>query len=64
MRPCDPDRLRLLAEDRLPPDEVVGTRRALAALRRVPEALDDLAGSEPWIEAVRQYLGRRSDRAV
>ena len=36
LNPCDPRRLRLLAEDRLPPAEVVGAGRAPGALRRVP----------------------------
>ena len=35
LKPCDLSRLRRLAEDRLPPDEVVGTGRALAALCRL-----------------------------
>ena len=55
--PCDPRRLRLLAEDRLPPSEVSGLEEHLQHCAECRAALDDMADSEPWIGAVRQYLG-------
>jgi serine/threonine protein kinase len=57
LKPCDVNRLRLLAEDRLPPAEVVGLEDHLQHCAGCREALDDLAGGEPWLEAVRHYLG-------
>ena len=55
--PCDPYRLRLLAEDRLPPHEVSGLEEHLEHCAECRTALDDMADSEPWMGAVRQYLG-------
>jgi hypothetical protein len=55
--PCDPRRLRLLAEDRLPADEVAGLEEHLQQCAHCRAALDDMADSEPWIGAVREYLG-------
>ena len=57
LEPCDLVRLRLLAEDRLPPDEVAGLEDHLQHCAHCREALDGLAGGEPWLEAVRHYLG-------
>ena len=57
LNPCDPRRLRLLAEDRLPADEVSGLEEHLEHCAECRAALDDMADSEPWIGAVRQYLG-------
>jgi serine/threonine-protein kinase len=57
--PCDTDRLRLLAEDRLPPAELIGLEQHLQQCAGCREALDELAGGEPWLQAVRRYL--RSD---
>ena len=59
-----PDRLRLLAEDRLRAAEVSGLEEHLEHCAECREALDEMAGSESWIGAVRRYLGTRSDRAV
>ena len=60
LKPCDLNRLRLLAEDRLPPDEVVGLEEHLQHCAGCREALDGLVGGEPWLEAVRHYLGSDS----
>jgi serine/threonine-protein kinase len=57
LNPCDHRRLRLLAEDRLPPGEVSGLEEHLQHCADCRAALDDMADSEPWIGAVRQYLG-------
>jgi hypothetical protein len=57
LNPCDPRRLRLLAEDRLPADEVSGLEEHLQHCAECRAALDDITDSEPWIGAVRQYLG-------
>ena len=57
LNPCDPRRLRLLAEDRLPPAEASGLEEHLEHCAECRAALDDMADSEPWIGAVRRYLG-------
>jgi serine/threonine-protein kinase len=57
LNPCDPDRLRLLAEDRLPPAEMVGLEEHLQQCAGCRKALDGLAGGESWLQAVRRYLG-------
>jgi serine/threonine protein kinase len=57
INPCDPRRLRLLAEDRLPADEVSGLEEHLQHCSGCRAALDDMADSQPWIDAVRRYLG-------
>ena len=45
--PCDPDRLRLLAEDRLPPDRLAGLRGTPGAVRGCRE------GSTGWSATTR-----------
>jgi Protein kinase domain len=57
LNPCDPRRLQLLAEDRLPPAEVSGLEEHLQHCAECRAALDDMADSEPWMGAFRQYLG-------
>ena len=57
LKQCDPESLRLLAEDRLPRSDVAGLEEHLENCDRCRKALDRLAGGERWIEAVRQYLG-------
>ncbi|WP_020466077.1 protein kinase domain-containing protein, partial [Singulisphaera acidiphila] len=57
LNPCDPDRLRRLAEDRLPPVEVTGLERHLERCVRCREALDRLVGNDRCLLAVRRYLG-------
>ncbi len=54
---CDPQRLRLLAEDRLPANELERLEGHLQQCAGCREELDSLAGGEPWREAVRHYLG-------
>lgn len=57
LNPCDPDRLRRLAEDRLPPVEVTGLERHLERCARCREALDRLVEDDRCLLAVRRYLG-------
>jgi serine/threonine-protein kinase len=57
LNPCNPDRLRLLAEDRLPPAEMIGLEEHLQHCAGCRKTLDGLVGGEPWLEAVRRYLG-------
>ena len=57
LNPCDPDRLRRLAEDRLPPVEVTGLERHLERCARCREALDRLVDDDRCLLAVRRYLG-------
>ncbi len=54
---CDPDSLRLLAEDRLPPSHVAKLEQHLEDCDRCRSELDRLAGDDRWIEAARHYLG-------
>ena len=54
---CDPYRLRLLAEDRLPAGEIVGLEEHLQHCAGCRDELDSLASGESWLEAVRHYLG-------
>jgi serine/threonine-protein kinase len=56
LNPCDPHRLRLLAEDRLPAAEVVGLEEHLQHCDDCRQRLDGLLGGERWLEAVRRYL--------
>jgi serine/threonine-protein kinase len=55
--PCDPRRLRLLAEDQLPADEVPGLEDHLEHCADCRAALDEMTDGEPWMGAVREYLG-------
>ena len=55
--PCDPERLRLLAEDRLPLAEMAGLEEHLQDCPRCRATLDRLAGDDRWLGAVRRYLG-------
>ncbi|HKI18019.1 MAG TPA: serine/threonine-protein kinase, partial [Isosphaeraceae bacterium] len=55
--PCDPDRLRLLAEDVLTLSEVASLEEHLQDCAQCREMLDGLAGGEHWAEAVRRNLG-------
>jgi Protein kinase domain len=54
---CDLQQLRLLAEDRLPADDLERLEDHLQHCAGCREELDSLAGGEPWREAVRHYLG-------
>jgi len=56
-RPCDPDRLRLLAEDDLTATEVAELEEHLQDCGECRKTLDGLAGGERWAEAVRHNLG-------
>jgi serine/threonine protein kinase len=57
LKQCDPESLRLLAEDRLPRSDVAGLEEHLENCDRCRTALDRMAGADRWIEAARQYLG-------
>ena len=54
---CDPNRLRMLAEDRLPPGEIHGLEDHLQHCADCRATLDGLVGGQSWLEAVRRYLG-------
>ncbi len=58
--PCDPDRLRLLAQDLLTATEVAELEEHLQNCGECRQTLDGLAGGEHWAEAVRHYLGTGS----
>jgi serine/threonine protein kinase len=55
--PCDAQRLRLLAEDRLSPRDLTVVEEHLRSCVACQSALDRLDGSDAWLGAVRQYLG-------
>jgi serine/threonine protein kinase len=54
--PCDPDRLKLLADDRLPAEESSELERHLERCDRCRDALDELVGADQCLGAVRRYL--------
>jgi serine/threonine protein kinase len=54
---CKPDRLRLLAEDLLPPGELAGLEQHLERCAECQEALDRLVGTDRCLTAARRYLG-------
>jgi hypothetical protein len=56
LSPCDPDRVQMLAEDRLPPAELIGLEEHLQRCPRCRETLDRLVGDDRWLGAVRCYL--------
>ena len=53
---CDPDRLRLLADDRLPPDETISVEAHLEECPQCRETLDSLVGDDQCLEGVRRFL--------
>src|SRR5262249_26007994 len=57
---CDPNRLRLLVEDRLPTAEMTGLEDHLQHCAGCRQTLDGLVGGPSWLEAVRRYLGAGS----
>ncbi len=59
--PCNPDVLRLLLNDRLPPARVVDLETHLERCTDCRKALNQLAGGDPWSSAVRLYLGETED---
>jgi len=54
---CDPDRLRLLADDLLSASDVIELEEHLQDCAQCRATLDGFAGGERWAEAVRHYLG-------
>jgi hypothetical protein len=60
IKPCDAERLQLLAEDRLPRSDVAGLEEHLENCDGCRTALDRLAGGDRWLEAARRYLGADS----
>jgi serine/threonine-protein kinase len=54
---CDPERLRLLTEDRLPAAELGRLEDHLQQCAVCRKELDSLVGGESWRQAVRHYLG-------
>jgi serine/threonine-protein kinase len=64
---CDPQPLRLLAEDRLPPGEVAKLQEHLEGCRHCRAVLDDLVDSDRWLAVARHRVdtgGPFSDAAV
>ncbi len=59
--PCDADRLRLLAEDRLPPSAMTALEQHLEECESCRNQLDQLVGKDDWLSSVRQYLGPDSE---
>jgi serine/threonine protein kinase len=57
MNHCDPESLRLLAQDRLPPDELTALEAHLESCPRCRSDLDALVGGDHWTAATRRYLG-------
>jgi serine/threonine-protein kinase len=55
--PCDPDRLRLLADDLLSATDLIELEEHLEHCAHCRATLDGFAGGEHWAEAVRQNLG-------
>jgi serine/threonine-protein kinase len=60
LNPCDPDRLRLLAEGRLDPAELSELEAHLHDCPMCQSTLDRQAGSDRWVGAMRHYLGERT----
>jgi len=58
---CDPDALRLLLTDRLPPARLGDLEAHLDGCPDCRRELDRLAGGGPWSSAVRLYLGGPAD---
>jgi anti-sigma factor RsiW len=57
---CDPDRLYQLAEGSLPPAELASLEAHLHDCPHCQTALDQLASANPWLGAVRRYLGEET----
>ncbi len=53
---CDPDRLKLLIDDHLSPDETVGLEQHLEQCPKCRESLDGLFDSDHCLEGVRKFL--------
>ena len=53
---CDPERLRLLTEDRLVPSELAALEEHLGACDHCQAMLEALAGKAGWIDSVRRHL--------
>jgi serine/threonine-protein kinase len=54
--PCDPDRLRLLAEDRLAPAELAELEQHLEQCANCRDALDQLVSDDRCLGTMRRYL--------
>jgi serine/threonine-protein kinase len=57
LNPCDPERLRLLADDLLAANDVAELEEHISECAQCRAALDSLAGGDRWADAVRQHLG-------
>jgi serine/threonine protein kinase len=62
LNPCDPDRLRLLAEGHLDPTQLVELEEHLHDCPTCQASLDRLADSDRWLGAMRHYLGEEATR--
>ncbi len=60
---CDPDRLELLVDDRLSPEDTIGLERHLEQCPPCRAALDNLVGSDRCLQAVRVFLDDESPKA-
>jgi serine/threonine-protein kinase len=57
---CDPDRLHQLAEGSLPAAEIASLEVHLHGCPQCQTALDQLVTANPWLGAVRRYLGEET----
>ncbi|WP_422930215.1 protein kinase domain-containing protein [Singulisphaera sp. PoT] len=58
---CDPDRLRLLMEDRLPAGDVARLEVHLETCDSCRSQLDQSLGDDRWLSAFRQYVSNSPD---
>jgi serine/threonine-protein kinase len=64
LNPCNPDRLRLLAEDRLPPADLTDLEAHLQSCPACQASLDQIAARDRWLGAARHYLGETRDAVL
>ena len=57
---CDPDRLKLLVDDRLSPEDTIGLEQHLEECPPCRNTLDNLFGSDRCLQAVRVFLDDES----
>jgi serine/threonine protein kinase len=61
---CNPDQLKLLADDRLSPRETIGLEQHLEQCPRCRETLDGLVRSDRCLKGVREFLRDETPDAV
>ncbi len=57
---CDPNRLRLLADDSLSPDETIALEQHLEDCEQCRDTLDVLVGEDRYLAGVRRFLHERA----